>query len=183
MGRIRRKRLRERQQFALDTFKEARADPANNAKMVREKLFIKGKLQHQFLRLKLPPSSGDEIKVTEGPRTDDDAGSVFEGFSARVKSRAQVRAVRDQLLRRPEVAAASDLMYAFRIKGTNKMDENFDSEHDHGVGLHLLRWMREGQLENVVCFTTRACSPGYRHIGDKRFEIVNRICGEAVKAL
>lgn len=178
--------LRERQQFALDTFKQARADPSNRAKMVREKLFIKGQLQSQFLPTKLPRCSPDqtsEVDVADGPVVDDQAGSTFAGFTARVNSLEQVRAVRDQLIRRPEVAASSDVMYAFRIRGTRGIVQNFDSEFDYGVGLNLLRWMQREDLVNVVCVATRTCSPGYKHIGDKRFQIVSQLCGEAMKAL
>ena len=178
--------LRERQQFALERFKEARADPSNKAKMVREKLFVKGQLQAQFLPAKLPRSSNDqpaEIDVTDGPVMDDQAGSTFAGFAARVDSLVKVRTVRDQLVRRPDVSASSDLMFAYRINGRQGIQENFDSEFDYGVGLNLLRWMKRENLVDVVCFATRTCSTGYRHIGDKRYQIVNQLCGEAVKGL
>ena len=178
--------LRERQQFALDTFKEARTDPSNKAKMVREKLFVKGQLQAQFLPIKLPRPSDDhteKIDVADGPVVDDQVGSTFAGFSARVDSLQKVRTVRDQLLRRPDVTASSDVMFAYRIQGRHGMLENFESEFDYGVGLNLLRWMKQENLVNVVCFATRTCSPGYKHIGDKRFQIVSQMCGEAVKAL
>ena len=177
---------RERQQFALDRYKAARTNPANKASMVREKLFIKGQLQSQFLpdKLPLPNSEAAEIEVTEGPSVDDQCGSKFAGFSARVGSLEDVRTVRDQLLMRPSVAGTSDLMFAYRISGPNgAVRENFDSEFDYGVGLQLLRSMREDDLMNVVCFATRTCSKGYRHIGDRRFKIINSICGEAVKLL
>lgn len=178
--------LRERQQFALDRFKEARSDPSNKAKMVREKLFLKGQLQSQFLATKLPRSSEDQtvdIDVAEGPVIDDKVGSKFMGFAARVDSLEKVRTVRDQLIRRPDVTASSDLMFAYRINGRQGVMENFDSEFDYGVGLNLLRWMKQENLADTVCFATRTCSAGYRHIGDKRFQIVNQLCGEAVKVL
>ena len=178
--------LRERQQFALVRFKEARSDPSNKAKMVREKLFLKGQLQSQFLATKLPRSSEDQtvdIDVAEGPVIDDKVGSKFMGFAARVDSLEKVRTVRDQLIRRSDVTASSDLMFAYRINGRQGVMENFDSEFDYGVGLNLLRWMKQENLADTVCFATRTCSAGYRHIGDKRFQIVNQLCGEAVKVL
>ena len=152
--------------------------------MVREKLIVKGQVQSQFLAHKLPLSadSPPEIEMSESDAVTD-SGSHFIGFAARAKSTQDVRTVRDQLLKRTDVASTSDIMYAYRIAKKRSCVENFDSEFDHGVGLELLRWMRSKSLTDYVCFAIRTCSPGYKHIGKKRFEIINSLCAEAVDAL
>ena len=178
--------IRERHQFAMNEFKKAKAVKENKVTMFREKLFVNGKLQAKLLPARLPPRPENpaDVPLADGSLVDDQAGSTFTGSAARVTSLTEVRIARDQLLQRQRVAASSDVMYAYRIKGGgHQVTENFDSEFDYGVGLKLLEWMRQKKLENTVCFATRTCSPGYRHIGARRYEIVSQICGEAVSAL
>ena len=178
--------VRERQQFALTEFKEKRTDPSQKATMVREKLFLKGELQTKYLPPTLPVSMDTnilpEIDIQEGGKVQDE-GSTFLGYAARVTSREKIRQVRDQLLVHPKTAGVSDIIYAFRIGNDKKMSENFDSDWDPGIGLALLRWMKEGNLKNTVCFATRTCYPGYKHIGDRRFQHSITVCDQAVKKL
>ena len=80
---------------------------------------------------------------------------------------------------------ANHLIYAYRIPapGSNKINQNFDSDGDHGVGLELLKKMQNSNIINCIWFATRTCKPGYQHIGTKRFDHVKNLCEQASKRL
>jgi len=138
--------ISERKNFALPIFKEKRQDPDNRAKLVNDKLFLKGKYQAQYKEQALPPVSINRPKVTPEISTSDDvrdAGSVFRSYSAMATNLHEVRDVIDTLLQRSEVASATHLMYAYRFHDQSQnLVENFASDDDHGLGLEILKTMR-----------------------------------------
>lgn len=177
--------VKERKQFALPTFKEKRTDPANKTSLVREKLYVKGKLQSQFLAATLPraPADGDDDLQIQSGGSVEDGGSTFTGYAASVTTLEEVSAIRSKLLCRPEVARSSHVMLAYRIATKKGFTENFDSDGDHGVGLEMLRAMQNSNVTDTVWVVTRACSPTYQHIGKRRFELAVRLSGEAMNKL
>ena len=176
--------LRETQDFALDEFKKQKqANPDTDAKMVREKLYLGGELQHQLLPTALPDirdTASLTVEMKDGGEVQD-SGSTFLGYAAPATSVAEVRIARDQLLLHPKTVGVSDLMYAYHFgKGTD-ITEGFESDWDAGIGLALLKWMREVKLRDVVCFATHTCAKGYKHIGNRRFQHSVAVCEVAVK--
>ena len=71
----------ERKQFALTEFKAKKADVTNKAVLRQDKLFVKGKLQTQFLRPRLPDTSiaipNDTSMVAES-REKQEGGNTFK---------------------------------------------------------------------------------------------------------
>ena len=178
--------VRERQQFAMPVYKEKRKNPSTKAKIVNDKLFVNGELQVQFLPHKLPhiPDSANiPADITEGDLIED-AGSEFQGYAAAASTLMELSVIRDQLLLNPKTIGVSDVMCTYRF-GTESggVVENFDSDWDFGIGLSLLKWMRERNLKNIVCFVTRTCHAGYKHIGDRRFRNSIAVCEKAVQQI
>ena len=179
--------LNERKQFAIAEFKEKRGDENNKARMVNEKLYIKGKLQTKYQPPELPvrdmSSPTDDIEITEGSSIDD-SGSTFKGYAASATCPEDVTAALHRVIQLPGVATATHLIYAYRIdKGPMGITENFNSDGDHGTGWELLKHMRSSGDTNVLRIGTRVCTQTYSHIGRRRFEHLNQTTTEAVDEL
>jgi putative IMPACT (imprinted ancient) family translation regulator len=128
--------------------------------------------------------SDDNVPDVAESTTEEDSGSTFKGYAAPVSNINDVASVRRSLLRRPEVARSSHLIYAYRIQNSgSKVTENFDSGREWGAGLELLKKMKDSDLVNMVCLATRTCGPHMKHIGKKRFDHINNVCMNAVGAL
>lgn len=175
---------RERKQFAMREFSEKRKNKDIKVRMVNENLFINGTLQRKFLPPSLP-SGFDETDDTEEldiheSDTIEDSGSTFKGYVNDVTSLEDVRATLDALVARPDVSAASHVIYAFRFHQDDDTDkplmENFDSDGDHGVGLKLLRAMQEKNVVGKLFVVTRSCATDYAHIGKRRFQHAIEAC-------
>ncbi|KAK2152746.1 hypothetical protein LSH36_320g05000 [Paralvinella palmiformis] len=162
---------RERKQFVLPMYRDLKVNPDNRTKLVDDELFVKGKLQTKYVMPKLPTAQGTDtsIKLVTGD-TVTDSGSIFHGYAARVKSTQDVSKVLDMAKHNPTLAAADHLIYAFRIGDSdgNIKTENFHSDGDYGVGLKLLEHMQSEHTVNRVFIVARVCTPGYRHIGNRR---------------
>ncbi len=61
--------------------------------------------------------------------------------------------------------------------------QNFDSDGDHGVGLHLLRHMQSQKMDNMICVVARDCTSDYSHIGKRRFQHAVTVCEKATNII
>ena len=146
---------RERKQFVLPVYQDLKGNPDNQAKLVGDKLFVKGNLQTKYLAPKLPTAKGTVTStILVAGDTVEDAGSTFHGYAASVKSTQDVSDVLNKANNNPTLAAANHLIYAFRIgdKDGNIKMENFHSDGDYGVGLKLLKHMQSENIVNRVFF-------------------------------
>ena len=178
----------ERNQFAMDTYKEKRSDVTNKARLQNVKLFIKGRLQTQFLEPTLPdpePIGNDDEDDTAPVESAQvkDSGSIFRGFAIKAGSMPDVTSGLQKIITLPDVSSASHLIYEYRVKVGERIYENFQSDDDHGMGLDLLRMLRARDTQDVLCVVTRHCSPGFQHLGKKRFEHLKKTGKEAVDKL
>jgi putative IMPACT (imprinted ancient) family translation regulator len=114
-----------------------------------------------------------------------DSGSTFRGFAASVSSTQEVSEIMDMLKSKPDIAAANHLIYAYRLGDCegNVKSQNFHSDGDYGVGLHLLRHMEGEHSLNMLCVVTRTCTVNYSHIGNRRMEHAVNVCSTAMSAL
>ena len=165
--------IRERNQYALPEFKQKRQNPANKAHLANGKLYVKGRLQSKFLTPTLPRvDSADEnipnFTIAIGDKITD-GGSTFTGYAADVTNLEDVSVVLEQSLKLDGIAAATHRIYAYRYKGSGGgINENFDSDGDDGVGLQLLKAMRDDKILNRIWIVTRLYGPDYHHIGKAR---------------
>ncbi len=148
-----------------------------------DKLYVRGKLQTQFIRTNLPDHT-DNLpmeKIIKVSKEKSESLSAFRGYYAEASSLQEVSDIHTQLICKPEVTKASHVIYAYRIQDNNgKVVENFESDRDWGTGNALLSFMKEKNFLGV-CMATRLCKPGYSHIGKKRFTIINELCFQAYK--
>ena len=176
----------ERRQFALPDYKQLKSDVKNKAVLAQDKLFVKNKLQTQFLKPNLPDRpliSNPSGQIAES-RDKKDSGSVFHGYCAKASDLKDVADVRQYLItNKPDVTHASHVIYAYRLETRGKIQENYESDRDWGTGFELLKMMRHNNIVNSVCIATRLCNPGYSHIGKKRFTHINDACLQAFKSL
>jgi len=69
------------------------------------------------------------------------------------------------------------------MKNGQSVSEKFHSDDDHGMGLDLLRMLRDSDKRKVLCLVSRECAPGFQRLGRKRFEIQRRVGKEALDKL
>ena len=178
--------IAERKQLVLPEYKALKNDNRNKAVLSQDKLFVKNKLQTQFLKATLPELPATDVtptKITESKKKVD-SGSTFKGYSANVSTMSDIAAVRQFLItNKPDVMKASHVIYAYRYEVRGKVFENFDSDRDCGTGYALLKHMREMDMNNIICVATRTCSPGFTHIHNRRFTHINDLCTQAFKNL
>lgn len=173
---------REREQFMLPMYKSIRSS-GGRARISKGKLVVNGQVQTQFMPPCLP--NVDDVHIPDPPITTDsitDSGSHFDGYAAHVKSLSEVSAVLTSLKLQPAAARADHLIYAYILTNSDGLIShcNYDSDGDWGVGLELLRFMKDTKLHNVVCLATRTMdSQNWKHIGKRRFEHVNTVCSQA----
>ena len=158
-------------------------------RIINDKLFVNGKYQSQHQAPKLPALNMDEVIDTDLPDitvSDDisDADSVFTSYAAEVTDMKSVGTAVNWVLLKPRVSSSTHMIYAYRFTDDSGITtDNFCSDGDYGLGLELLKLMRESDNTNVVCVTTRTCSPDYVHLGRKRFQYVRDTAIEAIKKL
>ena len=170
---------RERKDFVLPVFKALKAND-ETVKLRNDKLYVKGDLQHKYLKPILPsPTNQDpSLELTKGGQISD-KGSVFSGFVANVTSLQAVSDVINLARNSPQMAAATHLIYAYRV-GDKDVKQNFDSDGDYGVGLTLLTQMQERKMNNMIWIVTRNCDPGYSQLGKRRMDHAVAVCLKAM---
>jgi hypothetical protein len=172
----------ECKQFIMPDYKTLKADPTSKAKIQQDKLVIKGRVQTQFMKPVLPEvpkTAGNDISNVSSSEDKAEGGSIFKGFSANVSNVHDIARIRKILALIPEVAAATHVVLAYRLKGHGKIEENFDSDRDWNCGLELLKSMKSSNLTNTLWIATRTCSSDFKHIGNRRFELMTSLCAEA----
>ncbi|KAK2166536.1 hypothetical protein LSH36_38g06048 [Paralvinella palmiformis] len=110
----------ERNQFAMNTYNAKRIDFNSKARLSNGKLFVKGKVQTDFLEPRLPdPEPADEdyqVEVAQSG-TIKDSGSDFKGFAVSVNSLSDVTAgIQEVMMTMPDVSTASHLISVYRVK-------------------------------------------------------------------
>jgi len=163
--------MTERNQLTMNTYKDKRIDFNNKAHLNNGKLFVKGKVQTEFLEPRLPdPELAEEdyeVEVTQSG-TIKDSGSVFKGYAVSVNSLSDV---------------TSGIQEVMMSKNGQSVSEHFHSDDDHGMGLDLWRMLRDSDKRNVLCLVSREYAPGFQHLGRKRFEIQRPVGKEALDKL
>jgi hypothetical protein len=176
----------ERKQFTLPDYTQLKSDVRNTAVLTQDTLFVKNKLQTQYMKPQLPerPLAHEAPCVFTEGKEKKEAGSVFRGYCANVTDIKEVSDIRQYLIyNKPDVSKATHVIYAYRLEQRGKIHENFDSDRDWGTGHELLKMMRLNNIVNAVCIATRLCNPGFSHIGKRRFMHVNDSCLQAYKSL
>ena len=83
------------------------------------RLFVKNKLQTQFLSVNLPDLPASDVHPTtiSESRKKTDSGSIFKGYPAKVFSMDEVAAVKQFLIvNKPDVTKATHVIYAYVIR-------------------------------------------------------------------
>jgi len=178
-------RQRERKQFVLPEYKLLKENPDKKARLADDKLFVNGNIQKKFLRPVLPTTAtiDTSLKLHIG-NSITDSGSSFTGFVARVSSMQNVADILHLAKEKPAIAAANHLIYAYRFGDTeDTIRENFDSDGDYGVGLHLLQHMKTNGITDLIMIVSRNCSAGFTHIGRRRMEHAVKVCEKACEEM
>ena len=185
-------RYRERNQFAMNNFKDLKQNNTNKVQLAHGKLVLNGKVQSEFLPDILPvPYNVDEEEVLDeesmypiacGNHVTD-GGSTFTGYAASVADLDELATLLDRSLLLDGVSEATHRMYAYRIDNSHTIMENFDADGDDGIGLELLKSMRLMDVTNMVWIVTRNCSKNSKHIGRKRFAHANAVAKSAYELL
>jgi FtsZ-binding cell division protein ZapB len=130
----------ERRQLILPDYKELKKDIRNKAVLTQDKMYVKNKVQTQYLKPSLPSqplSDTSPCKISES-KDKKDSGSVFRGYCARIGDLDDIAKVRQYLMYNvPDVSKATHIIYAYRLETRGKIIENFDSDRDWGIGMHF----------------------------------------------
>ena len=84
--------------------------------------------------------------------------SSFHGYAARIRSIQDVSGALNMALTIPELASANHLMCAYRFGDGDKWNQNFDSDGDCGVGLHMLEYMIDNTIDSTILIVARHCT-------------------------
>jgi hypothetical protein len=171
--------LRERRQFALPTYLGKKSDSSNKARLHNDKLYLRGSLQTQFLPPALPQSALDDQQpdIGKSPEHITDCGHTFSGYCAPVTSLDDVSSAVNNVI---ASCPSAHVMFAFRYQDdSGTLRENFESDGDYGVGLEMLRHMREQNTVGYVTIGTRLSTPDSSNIGRKRYDHVFKLCYQA----
>ena len=168
--------MQERRRMTIPSFKAAK-QKGDKALLVRDKLFIKGTLQRQFLPPTLPDNTlpANELLNIAESKPIQDSGSIFQGYACEVHTLDDVRDALNQLLRNPNIASSTHVIYAYRCEA----GDNFDSDGDWGIGYGLFKQMEDDNLDSKLFVVTRKCLPNFKHIGPKRILHSIAACSEA----
>lgn len=180
--------MQERNQFVYPAFKAAKASN-DKARLFNGHLYVNGKEQTQFLPANMPitpdpTNDEDDVIAVSRSLIKHDDGNTFSGFASPVSSLDDISKVRQHLLITvPELATANHLVMAYRFAAPHngKLDENFDSDGDHGMGLELLRSMRTIDTMNCVLFAMISYQPGKQLGHEKRADNIKHVCAQAFK--
>jgi hypothetical protein len=106
--------------------------------------------------------------------------SIFQAHAARVRTVADVRAVRAQLMSNTKIARATHNMVAYRIAGTDEGVFHCDNDEDgeHGAGAKLSFLLDAMDAQNVVVVVSRWY--GGVHLGPLRFKVIANMAREIV---
>ena len=149
--------VEERRIFGWPMYKKARQEE-KFAKFDGGRLFIDGEAVTAVDPVSLPPSSvaldGAANTMLTAVSSDEHEveGHVFRAWAAPVSSLQNVRDGLDTALA-DGLATATFASYAFRFKDEDgNLRENFDSDADNGVGLSVLKYLREQRAVNVAVY-------------------------------
>ncbi len=138
---------RERKQLSLRVYKDLKGDPNNNAKLIDDKLYVKGDIQTKLLqpatiREVLDPENPPSVTLVKGTSITD-SGSKFSGYAATVTTQHEVKDAIILAKHIPSLAAATHLMYAYKL--SNGIS-NYHSDDDHGIGMKLINHMENNNI-------------------------------------
>ena len=104
---------------------------------------------------------------------------MFTGFAASVMSMQDVSDVLEMVKYEPSIAASNHLIFAYKM-GPN---QNFNSDGDYGVGLHLLRYMQSKKMDNIICIVAHDRNTDSPFIGKRRMQHAVTVCEKATQII
>ena len=175
---------RERKQLSIRVYKELKGDPNNNVKLIDDKLYLNGDVQTMLLqpatiREVFDPNDPPTVTLLKGTSITD-GGSTFSGYAAKVKTQHEVRDAVMLAKHNPALAAATHLMYAYKLSNGKS---NYHSDDDHGIGMKLIQHMETNNIQDTVLIVSRDCLEDFKHIGYRRIEHAIKVCQKAIESL
>lgn len=149
--------VEERRQFGWPAYKNARATNTP-ARFDGGRLVVDSNPVNKYDPLPLPPISAS-VQGIASPMmwgisdVAEESGHTFKAWVTPVKNMYSVRDTFDKLLQNDGAAGANHIPYAFRFKDENgQLVENFESDEDSGMGLHIIKSMRIKEAMDVAIF-------------------------------
>ena len=175
----------ERRQFAWATYRKARSEK-RHAVFDGPNLIVDDERVLKFDPIPLPNSSDSgtdahklDIASSEFHTKND---HKLQTWASEIKSIQDVHDCLDVLLSDDKLAKATHIPYAFRYKDSDgKIIENFDSDSDHGIGLHILNIIRKKNLMNFAVFVPRWSAPRRISLWEK-LDLMNSALAEILPA-
>ena len=95
-----------------------------------------------------------------------------------------VRRTLDKLLKSPENASATHVMYAYYFDDTQLgRIKNFESDGNSELRLEMIKVIYDQDITDCMLMLTRKCSPNFQHIRNRRFELTEQVCKAALTKL
>ena len=88
---------------------------------------------------------GDTISVSE---------PSFNGYAARIYSIQDFSDALNMARTNPELESSNHHKYDYRFGNEDKCKQNFDSEENYGVGLHMLEYMIDNITDCTILIAT-----------------------------
>ena len=178
--------IEERRQLAWKTYKQAKSDGQKASFDSAGHLYINNEHISKFDAAPIPPVSAavaaaGAVQLPSGKSNIEYVNDhAFQAIIYKVKDMDEVAEARDILHSVPEVVAgATHIPYALRLGATT---ENFDSDHDHYAGSHILAVMRKLKIVDAVVFILHFDPPTSITSTDKR-DCIEKIVKSAISNL
>lgn len=121
----------------------------------------------------------DKVKLVRGDQFEQDGGSTFYAYAAKVSTIQEVRrAYRKLSTAHPN---ATHIMVAYRYAHNSKTYSDYHDDGEHGGGRIMMKTMTDANISGAVVFTVRHY--GGRHIGYKRFQFIQNCTRSALYKL
>lgn len=174
--------IEERRQFGWPEYKTARSSEVP-ARFDGGKLLVNNTHIKKFDPMPLPPLSSSTqghrapLIIAESEMKDVD-GHTFQAWAVPVNCLTAVRDAHDMIVQDHTAAASSHLAFGYRLTDA----ENFESDSDHGAGLHIVKTLRTKNMTNIALFVAHNVSESYCSMKLK-LDTIRHVCCEALMAL
>nr|XP_022307840.1 protein IMPACT homolog [Crassostrea virginica] len=122
----------------------------------------------------------EETVVVKGEELTQE-GNTFKGLSSSVQTYAHIKNMYKKVLLDPEFACANHNILAYRFKDAEgRVHDGYCDNGEYGAGRRMLRALADKGILNAAVIVSRRLG---KHLGPRRFEIMNKLALSAAAKL
>ena len=122
----------------------------------------------------------EETVVVKGEEITQE-GNTFKGLASTVQTYAHIKNLYKKVLRDPEYACANHNILAYRFKDAEgRVHDGYCDNGEYGAGRRMLKALADQGILNAAVIVSRRLG---KHLGPRRFEIMNKLALSAAAKL